>query len=230
HNMKIALSTLSGISYGGVTFYINLIPALSRADISNQYIIFSTKKGNQLFGINNRNFKCVIVNNIVKYPIFRFFWEQCVLPFKLKKMNIDIYYSAKNINILFSPVKTIIAIRNMEPFFYKQYINRLSLNIYSFLRYYFTRISMIRANKIIVVSEYTKKYLGQNYPNIKHKLHLVYNGNPVLIESRNNKKIYQVKGDYILTASKFVPYANQLSLLKGYNYLNNQIDDLPPLW
>ena len=33
----------------------------------------------------------------------------------------------------------------------------------------------------------------------------------------------QVKGNYILTASKFVAYANQYSLLEGYNYLNNQI-------
>ena len=91
--MKIALSTLSGISYGGLTFNMNLIPALSKMDKSNQYVIFSTNNGAHLSGINSKNIKCVN-------------------------------------------------------------INRLSLNIYSFLRYYFTRISMIRANKIIVVSEY----------------------------------------------------------------------------
>ena len=98
--MKIALSTLSGISYGGLTFNMNLIPALCKVDKSNQYFIFSTKRVAKMFSINNDNFKFVIVNNIVKYTIFRFLWEQCILPIILKKLNIDIYYSAKNINIL----------------------------------------------------------------------------------------------------------------------------------
>ena len=90
---------------------------------------------------------------------------------------------------------------------------------------------MIKAHKIIAVSEFTKKYLINNYPHIKRKLHVVYNGNPVSIKKSNNyKKIIDVKGKYILTASKFVTYANQLSLLKGYNYLNIQMNNIPPLW
>ena len=40
--MKIGLSTLSGVSYGGITFFSNLIPALERIDKSNDYIIFTT--------------------------------------------------------------------------------------------------------------------------------------------------------------------------------------------
>jgi len=227
--MKIGLSTLSGVSYGGITFFNNLIPALSRVDKSNEYVIFTTKNGLRLFGINNEKFKYVIVNGIVKNAVLRFLWEQIVLPFKLSKLRIDVYYTAKNINVFFSPVKTIVAIRNMEPFFYKEYKNEISLNIFSFLRNLLTRISMLKANKILAVSEFSKEYLIKNYPHIKHKLHVVYNGNPVPGNPSYNK-MYNSKGAYILTASKFVTYANQLSLIKGYNYLNTQMQNIPPLW
>jgi glycosyltransferase involved in cell wall biosynthesis len=228
--MKIGLSTLSGISYGGITFFSNLIPALERIDKSNDYIIFTTKEGKEKFQNSNEKFRYIIVSEIVRNVLMRFFWEQFVLPFRLKKMSIDVYYTAKNINIFLSPVKTVIAIRNMEPFFYKKYSNNIFLNIVSSMRNYLTRISMIKAHKIIAVSEFTKKYIKNNYPHIKHKLHVVYNGNPVSLKSQNKQKRINIKVKYILTASKFVTYANQLSLLKGYNYLNHHGVNLPPLW
>jgi glycosyltransferase involved in cell wall biosynthesis len=87
---------------------------------------------------------------------------------------------------------------------------------------------MIKAHKIIAVSNFTKNYISNKFPNIKNKLYVVYNGNPVLIKSNN---LYNNGNDkFILTASKFVSYANQLSLLKGYNYLNHNMNSLPPLW
>jgi|ETNmetMinimDraft_13_1059891.scaffolds.fasta_scaffold08035_3 glycosyltransferase involved in cell wall biosynthesis len=227
--MKIGLSTLSGISYGGITYFSNLIPALGRMDKSNEYIIFTTEEGKNKFHNNSEKYKYVIISGIVRNILMRFLWEQFVLPIRLKKMSVDVFYTAKNINIFLSPVKTVIAIRNMEPFFYKKYNNDVLLNIVSFFRNFLTRISMIKAYKIIAVSEFTKKYISNNYPELKHKLHVVYNGNPVSGNPSYNK-MYNSKGAYILTASKFVTYANQLSLIKGYNYLNTQMQNIPPLW
>ena len=85
-----------------------------------------------------------------------FIKEKLISHFKLKMNTKE---PLKNINILLSPVKTIIAIRNMEPFFYKKYNNEISLNIISFIRKFFSKISMLKADKILAVSEFSKNYL-----------------------------------------------------------------------
>ena len=89
---------------------------------------------------------------------------------------------------------------------------------------------MFKADRIIAVSEFAKEYICNQYPDLERKIHVVYNGNPVSVKYQNHNKIINVKGKYILTASKYVTYANQLNLLKGYNYLNIQMQNIPPLW
>lgn len=228
--MRIAISTLSGVGYGGLTYFKNILPALAKVDKINEYVIFMREQRSNDFKIKQRNFHFVKWKNGWESQLSRFLLEQFILPFKLKKLEIDILFTAKNLNIFLSPVKTVIAIRNMEPLCYRQYKNDWKLDIISFIRNLLTGISMKKADRIIAVSEFTRKYLAENYPHIKHKLYVVYNGNPVVNKKRKHIPNYDVNQKYLLTSSKYVAYANQYNLLKGYALLRDEMDDLPPLW
>lgn len=227
--MKIALSLLSGTSYGGVTYFNNLIPALAQIDKSNEYHIFLYKESNLSERIKQDNFFFQVCPNSVHSAYMRFFWEQFVLPIKLKKRKIDIMFTAKNANIILATCKTIISIRNMEPLCYKNYENHWILNTFSWLRRKFTLISINNADRIIAVSQSVKNYLENLRPGIGDKVKVIYNGNPVTKKSLN-KNVYNKPPPFILSASKFVAYANQLNLIEGYALLYEKNKELPPLW
>lgn len=227
--MKIALSLLSGISYGGVTYFNNLIPALAKIDKLNEYHIFVYKNNKLPERVNQDNFFFQVCPDGVHSVYMRFFWEQLILPMELKKRKIDIMFTAKNANIILAPCKTIISIRNMEPLCYKNYENHWILNVFSWLMRKFTLISINNADRIIAVSQSVKNYLENLRPGIGDKVNVIYNGNPVLKESFKNPG-YNKTTPFILSASKFVAYANQLNLIEGYAQLYEKNKDLPPLW
>lgn len=228
--MKITLSLLSGLSYGAVTYFRNLIPALARQDKFNQYHIFLPAGHELLTQVNQDNFVFHEVHFDTKYSFLRHFWEQFILPCKINIYNIDILFTAKNTNVFLASCKTIISIRNMEPLCFEQYKNNWKLNIFSWLRRINTMISVRKATRIIAVSKAARNRLIELIPRAESKIDIIYNGNPLTSTIQQTPCKHQDTLRYLLTASKFVAYANQLNLLKGYALLSERMNDLPPLW
>lgn len=222
------MSLLSGVSYGGITYCMNLIPALAKTDKINEYHIF-VQKGHPLSRlIHQDNFIFHEWSLSTSSAFIRLIWEQFIFPWKIKMMGIDIVFTAKNANILFAPCKTIISLRNMEPLCYRQYNNHWKLNLFSWLRGILTKISIKKADKIIAVSNSTKKYLELFSPSIRDKVKVIYNGNPV--KTVVNQPISEETNPFLLSSSKFVAYANQLNLIKGYSLLCEKGINPPALW
>jgi glycosyltransferase involved in cell wall biosynthesis len=223
--MKIAMSLLSGIGYGGVTYFSNLLPELARFDQKNEYHFFVPKKHTlpaQVRGENIFFHECIDEN---PSAIKRFFWEQCVFPFLLSRLNIDVVYTAKNMNIFFAPCVRIIAMRNMEPFRYRRYPQswrRWALNT---IKFWLSRLSIWRANGIVCVSKAVCD-ATRIYHNMQTKTAIIYNGNPV----KNTGDRTAQRTPFLLTASKFISYAQQIELLHGYAALKKRLPSVPPLW
>lgn len=227
--MNIAISLLSGIRYGGMTYCMNFIPALAKIDKTNEYHIFVKKNHPLLQLVHQDNFvfhECTVGTYS---PAFWFLWEQVVFPVILKKKKIDVLFTAKNLNVLFAPCKTVIAVQNMGPLCYMWYKDSLKIRISSIVKRYFTQISVRKANKVIVVSQSNKEYVEKFFPDIREKIFLTRNGNPVS-ESVLKANECREREPFLLTASKFVSYANQLSLIEGYALLCQRKKDVPPLW
>ena len=159
----------------------------------------------------------------------RHIWEQIIFPLELKRNKIDILFTAKNANILFAPCRTVISIRNMEPFLFNKSENDICLNASLYFRRLITLVSMIQADRIIVVSRGSQSFLLDNYYSFYKKSFLIYNGNPV-----DRNKICRIRqkrlDSFLLTASKFVSYANQKNLVLGYELLRAKHADAPSLW
>lgn len=227
--MRVAMSLLSGVSYGGVTYFHNLIPAFAAQDTINEYHVFVPKDHPLIPIIQQKNVifhECVESN---QSALKRFLWEQCILPRHLTRCKIDILFTAKNLNIFLARCKTVIAIRNMEPMRYHEYKNDWRLNIVSWIKLQLTKWSMRKSNAIVVVSHGVQDYVMQRFPGTKDKVKVIYNGNPIPILPSNSSKTLE-SPHFLLCASKFVTYANQLNLLKAYAILVQQDPNTPPLW
>ncbi|MDO8435085.1 MAG: hypothetical protein Q7S89_00150, partial [bacterium] len=137
-DMKIAMSLLSGVGYGGKTYFFNLIPELARIDLENEYHFFVASGDPLTAAVSQSNvvFHESIAHN--QSAIKRFLYEQVVLPRMLARYKIDIFFSAKNITLFFAPCKTVIAIRNMEPFFYTHYESSWKMKLLSWVKYQLT--------------------------------------------------------------------------------------------
>ncbi|KKU14137.1 MAG: mannosyltransferase B-like protein [Parcubacteria group bacterium GW2011_GWC2_45_7] len=233
--MKIAMTLLSGIGYGGVTYFNNLIPALGVVDRENEYHLFVPQGHSLITRMYKENFifhEC-IKNN--QSALKRFLWEQLILPFKLKEYKVDVLFTAKNLNVFLASCKTVISLRNMEPLAYQEYKNDWKLNAVLWIKLVLTKWSVRKADHVVAVSQAVKDRIIARIPDAEKKITVVYNGNPVPspvpIAVEAPYPIGRGKGeDYILTASKFVAYSNQLNLLRGYAELVKRRSETPPLW
>lgn len=229
------MTLLSGVYYGGATIFNNLIPALVAADSKNEYHLFVPEGHPFINQVKQKNFifhECVGRNQSV---LKRFLWEQLILPRELKKYKVDVLFMAKNINILLARCKTIIALQNMEPLAYREYDNDWKLNVASWIKWHLNKWSVRKADYIVAVSQAVKDRAIRCFPGIEKKVSVVYNGNPVpSSQATRNSSLQRMGGGgqepFILTASKFVAYANQLNLVKAYQCLCEKNPNTPPLW
>lgn len=227
--MQIGITTLSGTTYGGITYFRNLIPALAQIDTDNEYHIFVPHNDALPRLVDQANFLFHACSADVTSAWRRLCWEQLVLPLELKKRKIDILFTAKNVSVLLAHCKTVIAIRNMEPFAYQDYQNSLRMNLASFLRFRLSRASLKKADWIIAVSQSSKKQIETLFPHMAKQWDVVYNGNPVRDFVRTTSRSCE-ELPFLLSSSKYVAYANQLNLLQAYALLRRRRGDLPPLW
>lgn len=226
--MKIALPFLSGTGYGGLTYCMHVIPALAKADTVNEYHIFIQKDHPALQTTRQANFIFHRCGFSTKALFMRHLWEQFVLPRRVRRLGIDIIFTAKNMNIFFAPCKTIIAIQNIAPLYPSAPGTRWSTIARCWLLKALTRASVKKADRVVVVSRSNRDYLERLFPEARGKTVLSRNGGPVTtpVAPRDTSE----KAPFLLTVSKFIAYANQQGLIEGYAEVRRRRRDLPPLW
>ncbi len=226
--MRIALTLLSGLGYGGATYFRNLLPALADVDTPNEYHCFVPEQHPLIAGLQRPN---IVFHEVVRpqtSALERFRYEQLVLPTELRRHRMDLLYTAKNIAVFRAPCPQVIAIRNMEPFRYREFGNAWMLDVQSRMKWELTKRSITRADAVVAVSHAVRDEVVERFPDAAGKSSVVYNGNP--IGQVSGVRCQVSAHPYFLTASKFVAYANQLALVEGFARLVAKQPDTPPLW
>lgn len=114
--------------------------------------------------------KLVLVS-IPKNPLVRVFYEQLFLP--IKTLNLDVLFSINNVNpvLLRCKTKSIITIHDIMPFVDRSrygFFQTLYLNI-------FTKLSIIRSEKVLCVSNSTKNDVVKYFDSPHEKISVIYN-------------------------------------------------------
>ena len=220
--MKIGINLLSIVTGGAEIYVVNLIKNLAMIDKENQYEIFISKGKREQFDVDQHNFKFIELSSKLSIPYYRIIWEQIFLPIILKKNKIDVLFSSGNIDILFSPCKTVIAIQVIQPFAVPEMFPS-KMKLY-YLRA-MIRLSSKMADKIITVSKTTKNELIK-YLNIpSSKIVPIYHGvdpHSNLSSGGEVKSKFGIKKDYILSISSVYKFKNYVNLIRGFKILRER--------
>lgn len=123
--------------------------------------------------IQGRGIKSVILKSSNRY-----FFEQVLLPKALKKERVDLYHATSNTGVpLFCSFPAVLTIHDIIPLEFKNYFDSSKLPFLSRFLYIFRlKISLFKAKRIIVISEYTKRALISKFGIEEDKVKVIRSG------------------------------------------------------
>lgn len=152
-----------------------LIRNLEKIDKKNQYFIFLRRDSWEEYRSKNKNFKKVLAD--YKWYGWK---EQILLPLKLRKYNLDlVHFTHFNVPIFYRR-KFIVTIHDLTLRYFPTY----KRNIKNFLLYPFKKLAyrivfkhaIKNSDKIIAISEHTKKDILKHYKINPNKIKVIYEG------------------------------------------------------
>lgn len=224
-NIGIDARGLDG-NRSGIPIYIEeIVKQISGLDKENKYILYSTRKVDIKEKLNN--------NIIIKDDERRFgsFWMYLKLPKILKEDDIDVFWGTQHLlpmrNKYTKNIKFVLTIHDLA-------IKKLK-TVGSFkntiIQKLFVKRSLKAANRIIAISEATKKDIIELYKIKENKITVVYNGtnlkenNYSLTQDQENEiqDKFKIKDTpYLFFLSTIEPRKNVPTLVKAFEYVREK--------
>jgi glycosyltransferase involved in cell wall biosynthesis len=107
-----------------------------------------------------------------RHPLLFHTWYEYTLPFYLNKLKPDIFLSPDNFCSIRYQGKTVLVVHDLVYLHYPEFIQQKHLNYYQKNMPKFLR----RADKIVTISEATKRDILLVCPDIEEKVRVIYNG------------------------------------------------------
>lgn len=198
----------------------NLLNSILRNGSKYNYTIY-LQNGIEL------NYGSIVYRNQYRKRAKRILDEQIVMPYKFRKNDLAHFldYSSPIIGIQ-NPF--IITIHDLCFYKYPETFTYGSRKLKSII----TPISVKNANKIIAVSENTKRDLIEYFPNAENKIEVIYPGPPEVEKIFSKSQIDKVKsnygivGDYILSVGTLEPRKNLKRLIQAFKAINGVFNDI----
>jgi glycosyltransferase involved in cell wall biosynthesis len=210
----------SGIYQGVRTYLTNLIEAMLKVENGLDYFIYA-KNPDELAHWKNSNSKVTLkklpsasgrFNLLIGFPL-------CVIRDKLS------LFHSQYVLPPFIPCKSVLTIHDIlfesHPEFFPEFHRRLLK--------FFIPFSAKRADRIISVSEFTKKQIMKYYRVPEEKITVIYEGaSDKFVPIRDMELIkpvlekYGIKKRYILFVGRIEPRKNIVGLLNAFVYIKNK--------
>mgnify|MGYP000126616864 CR=1 FL=1 len=225
--MKIIIDLSYTPSGGSLTQVLNMITELNLIN-EIDLIIYSKKSNIELIKGVVKDDQVVLSSLANISVITRVLWEQLLFPFYIKRENADILFCPGNIGPVYSPIKSIIWIGTIGPFFDDFYKNFRWLDkIKLYLNKFFMIACSRRANAVIFESKFTKDLFIHRYKIRENKSYVINIGFDNFFTNKENKTDnYNFSEDlinhkYLLCVSHLYPYKNIIRLLVAFQRVVN---------
>lgn len=225
--MRIAIDALAlKNDFSGIDIYIyNFIKEIQKIDNINTYFIFISDKlrlEKELSAKDNFIFKVV---SHTSNPLWRIFYEQIILPWRLLRLKVDIFHSPIFILPLVCPIKSIITVHDISFKIYPEFISWPKRLYYNF----FVRHSLNKAGKIIAISKNTKVDLIRLFGIPEKKIEAVYYGRDISYRplDRNLAKdkvseTFGINDEFILYVGRIEPRKNLSRLIEAFHRIKRE--------
>ncbi|MDD2646540.1 MAG: glycosyltransferase family 1 protein [Patescibacteria group bacterium] len=193
-----------------------LIESLEKLDQNNEYFIFLTKVGFDLYEPKNKNFHKVLAN----YPWYSF-KEQLLLPRLLNQYHLDLMHFLHFNKPLLYKGKYVVTIHDLTHLKYDPYASTRSPWQY-LIKYLLYRLvskaAIKRAIRIITVSEFVKNEIIKHYKINSNKIFVTYESTftPAEMLKMENKFQLPAKDSYLLYVGNAYPHKNLEKLVRAF--------------
>ncbi len=216
--MRIGLDIRNLVfSRAGISKYTkNLIESLAEVDRQNEYTLFcNTKSRCDWSKYGNIQEKVIRLPNLGRFT--EKFWEEILLPRELK--NIDIFHSPRFMLPRRKPCKFIDTIHDLT---FKKFPRLFTKDTFTYVNNW-VELAVKSADKIIAVSDNTKKDLIDLFNAPEEKIEVIYEGveeiyRPLKLESslRGIKDKYNLPEKFILFVGTIEPRKNLKKLIEAF--------------
>lgn len=228
--MKIAIDArgLDGNKSGIPTYIEEIVKQINQNDHENEYILYSTKEIKLDFEPNkNIKLKCTEKNHLGSL------WIYFKLPQMLKQDEIDVYWGTQHVlparNKYTKNIKYVVTIHDLAI----EKIKGVGSFKNTIIQKVFLKKSLKNADKIIAISEATKKDIIEIFKTKEEKIKVIYNGtnlkdkqNKNKIDPKEEKQIQEKFGikdtPYIFFLSTIEPRKNIETLIRSFNYIRRK--------
>jgi glycosyltransferase involved in cell wall biosynthesis len=220
--MRIGLNLLyliPGVVGGTETYARGLISGLKQLELNHEYFIFMNRESAGVVQYDSPKFKSIICPVSASNRKSRYYFEQVKLRHYLNKYKIHLLHSLGYVSPLFLQCPTVVTVPdlNIKAFGKQmQVIRRLVLEL-------FIRQSVIRSNKIITISEFSRNEILNEYCVPFDKIvvtHLAVDRDDFKInhktESMNTLVQFRINQPYILAFSSAYYNKNISRLIEAF--------------
>jgi glycosyltransferase involved in cell wall biosynthesis len=221
--LRIAIDARKIRDYGIGTYLRNLLRHLSRLDAETEYVVFCRAGDAALPEELGANFR-TIPETVKQYSI----GEQVRIPLDLRREKIDLFHAPHYVLPPLTPCKSVVTIHDCIHLRFPQYLpNRLG--------YAYARSSMWiathRANRVLTVSEASKRDILRYFRVPEGKIDVIYNAiddrlgeTPTAEEIERVRERYQLNAPYVLYAGNIKPHKNLERLIEAFHTLRQDPD------
>ena len=159
-----------------------------------------------------------------RHPFLYYLWFQISVKLALKKIKPDLFLSPDGLLPLGAQCKQLAVIHDIN---FKHYPEDLKFWTGKFFNYYFPKYAFA-ANRIVTVSEYTKKDLMQEYRTSSDKIDVVYNAADEIFapitaeEKRETRQKYSKGEDYFVFIGSVSPRKNIGRLMEAFDLFKKE--------
>lgn len=184
----------------------------------DEFIFIFDKKFDDEF-VFGSNVKFIIVPPVTRHPILWWIWLNISIPFILRKFKPDVFFSPDGFIPNYKKCRIVNVIHDIN---FVHYPKDLPFFTRVFYNYFFPRFAK-KSDKLLTVSEYSKKDLIENYNIENTKIYVVYNGSDEIYKPIENENISIVKqkytdgNDYFVFVGSLHPRKNIKRLILAFN-------------
>ena len=204
-----------------------LIRSLAEHFPQHEYYLFNPKPS-ELFQLNGKNIHEVLPTKLL-HKTLSSVWRSAWVMDDLEKFDIDIYHGLSNeipLDIHKSGIRSVVTIHDVIFERYPEQYSKIDVEIYKRKFKY----ACEHADKVIAISEQTKKDIMEFYKTPENKITVCYQScNPAFAQTVSEKAKQQVKekyslpGQYFLYVGSIIERKNLLGICKALYLLRNEL-------
>ncbi len=205
-----------------------LLQSLSAYYPEHQYYLFNPKPSGS-FEVKGNNLHEVLPKGLIN-KTFSSAWRSSWVKNDLKRLNIDLYHGLSHeipIGIQQTGIRSVVTIHDLIHERYPEQYNAIDVKIYSKK----FRNACANADKVIAISEQTKRDIIEFYKTPEEKITVCYQscspsfGKEVSNEEKQRvKEQYGLPDEYFLSVGSIIERKNLLNICKAVFLLRNEVN------